>query len=398
MKKLDKHSNETKNNDVEIIYDIFGHVLDYLVAKVYYDKILNSINRNNINFLKKDTLLLKLHDYLESRSHFKGISYHSNIKILIGKNSASENSYDFDSFFCVLSDFDDIFIQDKAKLANFVSIIKESIDDNLLNICTDMYRKYNEPSMQAHSSLEDLLENVQQCLEFFLMLEKSDECKISSIGSEFMTLMLDSLYRTFLTHLDKASRLLYSAFLVYGYFFILFSIEENIQKQNGTSKKSHKEISKGIKSKLFSNCKKMSVFSTFVRKNIIITTSLKENHEKTLVLFDKIRKKRNQFMHNPHPYPNLNESDKESSHLIVELINNFFKEVRKISENIIQLLGLLDEFTDIEKFKKNNFFEALIKKLHELDISNDSLDILMSIYKDMESKKTDLNSFWEINL
>ena len=121
-----------------------------------------------------------------------------------------------------------------------------------------------------------------------------------------MTLMLDSLYRTFLTHLDKASRLLYSAFLVYGYFFILFSIEENIQKQNGTSKKSHKEISKGIKSKLFSNCKKMSVFSTFVRKNIIITTSLKENHEKTLVLFDKIRKKRNQFMHNPHPYPNLN--------------------------------------------------------------------------------------------
>lgn len=388
MKKLDKHSNETKNNDVEIIYDIFGHVLDYLVAKVYYDKILNSINRNNINFLKKDTLLLKLHDYLESRLHFKGIPCHPNIEILIGKNSASENSYDFD----------DIFIQDKAKLANFVSIIKESIDDNLLNICTTMHKKYYEPSMQAHSSLEDLLENVQQCLEFFLMLEKSDECKISSIGSEFMTLMLDSLYRTFLTHLDKASRLLYSAFLVYGYFFILFSIEENIQKQNGTSKKSHKEISKGIKSKLFSNCKKMSVFSTFVRKNIIIITSLKENHEKTLVLFDKIRKKRNQFMHNPHPYPNLNESDKEISHLIVELINNFFKEVRKISENIIQLLGLLDEFTDIEKFKKNNFFEALIKKLHELDISNDSLDILMSIYKDMESKKTDLNSFWEINL
>ncbi len=349
---------------------------------------MNSINRNNINFLKKDTLLLKLHDYLESRLYFKGIPRHPNIEILIGKNSASENSYDFV----------DIFIQDKAKLANFVSIIKESIDDNLLNICTTMHIKYYEPSMQAHSSLEDLLENVQQCLEFFLMLEKSDECKISSIGSEFMTLMLDSLYRTFLTHLDKASRLLYSAFLVYGYFFILFSIEENIQKQNGTPKKSHKEISKGIKSKLFSNCKKMSVFSTFVRKNIIITTSLKENHEKTLVLFDKIRKKRNQFMHNPHPYPNLNESDKEISHLIVELINNFFKEVRKISENIIQLLGLLDEFTDIEKFKKNNFFEALIKKLHELDISNDSLDILMSIYKDMESKKTDLNSFWEINL
>ncbi|WP_218776595.1 hypothetical protein, partial [Gilliamella apicola] len=94
MKKPDWHSDEAeKENNVEIISNIFVLILDYLVAKVFYDKIFNSIkSRNNINFLKKDIVLLKLHEYLDSRLHFTYISYYPDIEIQINKNGAFENS------------------------------------------------------------------------------------------------------------------------------------------------------------------------------------------------------------------------------------------------------------------------------------------------------------------
>lgn len=396
MKKLELYSDEAeKENNVEITHNIFVHVLDYLVTKVFYDKIFNSVSTSNINFLKKDTFLLKLHEYLESRMHFIGISCYPHIEIQINQNSAFENSSDFDSFFTELSDFDNIFEQDKDKLLDFVSVIKESININLFNTSIFMIDKSYTSLIQGYYSLEDVIGNIEECLSFFQKLEKSDEYKKDSISSKLMAFILDSLYRTFLSHIDKITRLLYSAFLVYGYFFVVYLIKDNIKKQNQTSKKSRKEISKKIRSLLFSKKRtKMSDFPKFLKENIIIHfTNLPffKKYNEALGLFEEIIKNRNKVMHNP--YYGITYGDIEDSLSNFELIENFLKRINKVYDNIFQFLNLLNEFNDTEKLEKIDFFESHLKELNELDIPNDSLDLLMSFGKTINSK-TYIDSFW----
>lgn len=395
MKKQDWHSDEAeKENNVEIISNIFVLILDYLVAKVFYDKIFNSIkSRNNINFLKKDIVLLKLHEYLDSRLHFTYISYHPDIEIQINKNGAFENSSDFDSFFTELSDFDNIFQQDKDKLLNFVSVIKESININLFSRSLFMIEKSYTPLINAFYSLEDIYANLDEQLNILSKLEKNDEYKKNLISSNNMAFILDSYCRTFFSYIDKISRLFYSLFLTYGHFFVLSLIKDNIGKQNDTSKKSHKKI----ESLFFSEKRpKMSDFPRFVRKNIMIhltNHSFFKQYNEALDLFQEIIVNRNKIMHNP--YHGLNYGDTADSRSNSELIDNFLKKIDKIDNTIIQLLKLIEEFNDTEKFKKNDFYKNFLKELNELDLPDESLDILMSVYKTNNSKSY-IDFFWKV--
>ncbi|OTP87430.1 hypothetical protein B5S42_10420, partial [Gilliamella apicola] len=185
----------------------------------------------------------------------------------------------------------------------------------------------------------------------------------------------------------------YSLFLTYGYFFVLSLIKDNIGKQNGTSKKSHKKI----ESLFFSEKRpKMSDFPRFVRKNIMIhltNHSFFKQYNEALDLFQEIIVNRNKIMHNP--YHGLNYGDTADSCSNSELIDNFLKKIGKIDDNIIQLLKLIDEFNDTEKFKKNGFCENFLKELNELDLPDESLDILMSVYKTNNSKSC-IDFFWKV--
>lgn len=368
---MSKECESIQESRWQAVYDTFSFVLDRIVAKIFYSKIQNYINKHKLLLLKEDTLFFEMHSYLCNREHFKSIFYllTENEKYLISDiNKIFGSGSEFDEFFVTMDDYESIFNCDQNKLIRFISIIDYLMNINSFNslnyLCINndddiinINNKFIDPLVSDLSKMEDII---------YLMID-CESRKSHEISDEHFFIVLDSFFRRTIAYVDDSSKWFFLAVSKYGHYFFV-SLIEQLLKNKDDSKKISEEIMCNI-NKMFNGQKTMGNFECFVKKYILITQSLKENYGTMLKQYDSLRNIRNKIMHNI-------EHNLKYGGILMKIANHY-KELQK----------LLSEFMCFDSSEMKEFFDNLLSKIDEFEISERLLNALILVHSDIRKKK-----------